>query len=1671
MKKKKYGWPKRCLSLMCVLVLIGMIVLQSVPVTYASAEEDAFTSEPEANSQMISTTEQQPDEEGQAGNPLVDEIFSDENSGTSTETPADNNAEISSDSPVEGSQEPSSQPEQEISSGITENQQDELTSGEDTTKENPDSDQPGTEFNTNPQQENEDIWKNSIATAVLTGDYAKDISAIARTQLGVQENKDNFTTAEDGTIHYYSRYGQWAGDAYEEWSAAFVNFCVHYANIPQQYLPKSENVAQWIQQLEAMSLHISKEGYTPKEGDLVFFLINEHSDGNSQIQPDTPAHTGIVTGADEQTLYTIEGNCGGMVQEEKYALNSDNIYGYLDMDQVKKLAGMLQEEPENPDAEENGDKEDGDKEDNIKQDDTEENKDAKNDKNEDKSEVLEWKNEDVTITAEALTEGALADGTTLNVVPVEKDNNETAFRYSEVEAELQKKAENEEYEIAGFLAYDIKLVNADGENYEPDGKVKISIKYKEPAIPELKEQDNTDREINVTVMHLEEDDSGNVTEVIDLAKTGAGENLIQSIETTEGQAVQNVEFAADSFSAYAITWTNNSSENIKDVQGNPLTKEQYEQYQKEMLASVEGTANGNLPITDWKRSTSYVNADVNLTTSAADSTTNSSWWSTVSGLDTGTIDAAGVWDGSRNEKHNFTKYLPDKTVTVYNGTLYDSATWMDYSSNSDNNGSVYRFQGTFDIGTDNPNDYTYTIQQVTGNDRLYINDDMWVFIYPEKTQINSSNYMDYLAFWTGTRNQNDSVKYFNDRLGTVASKGGEASELTDLTKLTDGWNMVSATDNAGAIIQSVYNRGNHATTYVIDVFAEDYNTGGGTYRLTVNKQKQPKTTVKFKKTAADGLTPLAGAVFAVDDSTNSVHYTAVSGKDGMLTFSLLNNNIYTLSELRAPNGYSKSTDKWTLDIDGEGNYTIRKQGSEQEIDRLDDEEHTYYITNTSSVTVVTEKELAHEKYIKYNPEDGNYDLTLNVTGAVGTAATQYKLDVLFVMDTSNSMKDSMSSDTPYNDYKTNTDSRFYNQQKAIENAIFTLKQKKNVDARYAIVAFDTTAGTQTEWTAGSVSYPTKVANYGQNSGKQSGGTNYQAALLQAQALLENARGDATTIVVFLSDGDPTFYNSGKSVAGNGSEYEEEAMTKACGVLQGMSMNYFYMVGVGPSSKYSKLNTMKSYVPTGTTTHDAYNGTSATALKEAFDDIIAEATDLLCTGVTITDTLSEYAKIAKGEIEDILKVSVKDANGKEITKLKYNNNPDTPVGDVITPCLQPENNPTQIALDFADDYQLESGYTYYVTVKIEPTDAAYEYYRTHSYQYPDTGAEYTDENPAADKKPGNDTVNAGTSSNQPGFFSNAEAKVSYTYNGKTKSEDYKNPVIQIDETRIQTEVSFTKIWKDGDNLNETRPDSIGLTLQYRVKNSTDSNADASNNADANSNADTDKNGWQIYHAENMTNPFTLGNDSQDGENSNIWKTTITGLPTWIKNQEVEYRIIEDAVNGYETEQTDFTTITNKAKWKIIKQDSVADKDGNHQKLSGAKFTLSQQKNSSEREIATAVSGSGDSLGILEWTPVQDMKNLNGSYILRETKAPSGYARSTEEWTLEFSDGILTRINGNEVGKDDKNEITCFLSNRKTGELPDTGSTGTFGFTISGAAVLMAGTLLLYINKRKEEETVK
>ena len=163
---------------------------------------------------------------------------------------------------------------------------------------------------------------------------------------------------------------------------------------------------------------------------------------------------------------------------------------------------------------------------------------------------LTYDDENVTVTVSAVAEGAIPEGAELKVVPILKDDTETKDQYTEVEQKIQEKAAETETEIKGFLAYDITFVDADGNEIEPNSEVKVSMEYKEAALPaEITAEDAKTSE--VSVMHLEEDDSGNVSKVVDMGEA----SQLKQVETTENNKVNKAEFITESFSVYTLTWT------------------------------------------------------------------------------------------------------------------------------------------------------------------------------------------------------------------------------------------------------------------------------------------------------------------------------------------------------------------------------------------------------------------------------------------------------------------------------------------------------------------------------------------------------------------------------------------------------------------------------------------------------------------------------------------------------------------------------------------------------------------------------------------------------------------------------------------------------------------------------------------------------------------------------------------------------------------------------------------------------------------------------------------------------------------------------------------------------------------------------------------------------------
>ena len=189
--------------------------------------------------------------------------------------------------------------------------------------------------------------------------------------------------------------------------------------------------------------------------------------------------------------------------------------------------------------------------------------------------TMNYENDDVVITVSAADKDVIPEKAKLQVVPILSDDKETEEQYKEVEEKLNKKAENEAYDIAGFLAYDISFVDEDGNKVEPNGEVKVSMEYKKAAAPEGLDAEDT-KAADVTVMHFEEDAEGQVKEVVDMAE----QNKVEAVETTDAAKVTKAEFKTESFSTFTITWVWSDSQrevlpvNVVDEAGNSIGSNQ-----------------------------------------------------------------------------------------------------------------------------------------------------------------------------------------------------------------------------------------------------------------------------------------------------------------------------------------------------------------------------------------------------------------------------------------------------------------------------------------------------------------------------------------------------------------------------------------------------------------------------------------------------------------------------------------------------------------------------------------------------------------------------------------------------------------------------------------------------------------------------------------------------------------------------------------------------------------------------------------------------------------------------------------------------------------------------------------------------------------------------------------
>ena len=210
--------------------------------------------------------------------------------------------------------------------------------------------------------EDEETW-SAKTNVVLTGAWAGDLTAVAKSQLGYQQSERNFKLDDEDqtTVRHYTRYGAWYGNAYGAWDVMFLSYCLNYANVPQTTVPQRAGVQALRSDLRGSEWLKAAAEVELVPGDIVFYnsittetvaveedapqIMDDSADADIALlslepaaaEPQTEERTvstetvGIVSDvdADTGTLTVISGDVDGKVAE--VSLRADEITDVIDL--------------------------------------------------------------------------------------------------------------------------------------------------------------------------------------------------------------------------------------------------------------------------------------------------------------------------------------------------------------------------------------------------------------------------------------------------------------------------------------------------------------------------------------------------------------------------------------------------------------------------------------------------------------------------------------------------------------------------------------------------------------------------------------------------------------------------------------------------------------------------------------------------------------------------------------------------------------------------------------------------------------------------------------------------------------------------------------------------------------------------------------------------------------------------------------------------------------------------------------------------------------------------------------------------------------------------------------------------------------------------------------------
>lgn len=1390
------------------------------------------------------------------------------------------------------------------------------------------------------------------------------------------------------------------------------------------------------------------------------------------------------------------------------------------------------------------------------------------------NQTLDYEDAQVKISVEAVEENAIPEEASLSVTPIVKDNSDTSAQYEAVEKLLQEKVENEDYDIAGFLAYDITLVDADGNKVEPNGEVKVTMNYKQAVIADEAVQtvENTDglestADLGIAVMHLEEDEQGNVQNVVNMTEENKAD-----IAATQDSKVEKTEITTNSFSTYALAWTAETVAQSAD--GSVTLTETY----GKMTATYTGSATDYKYV--WYRSIN--GGDFELQTPVQYTGTDG----TALGSDIkddGTelyisLNGGALTSANTNVQYKVAVYAAD--AFDKDGDLKEDATPLAESIAKSVTGYDEIRNGSFEnpVVTDNhlnTNNWQYS------NENYQAQGGVWQTTGTHNSsQWSDADGADIEIVTTKTKNQNGTLSQSNlvgySWYGTVAAADGiQFAELNceaagalyqdilttpgetlnyqlahrargnkkDATEENDTMYVVimstqMAVDNnvtTQAKVQDIINnQSNYPGATVVSYTDNDqmWTYHQGAYKVNSDGQYSTRFFFVAGNTASgnntvgnflddikftrDKLTPVEGtASVTVEKTISGLDFehakTLAEGLefkvgDHELTYSDMTwswaNNTYTgtkvisipQSECGTLEVSEEASDGKSLEVVGYNRNTALYIDGTVVLDATIAGEMNLRVGQSKTVrfeNIYTEQngggggsgddaesKLSHEKYIKKNA-DGTYDITLNATGSIGTQTNKAKVDIVLVVDTSGSMKGNNLTDT----------------KEAVKALVDSFNKKSDtVETKYKLVTFASGSSISTpNWVGGDTLYNNYVARL-----SAKGGTNYDRGLANAATAIGTAESGAKKIVIFLTDGQPTYYGSTSNC---GAHTSYNTLSKALTSANSINCNDFYAVGIGlPGSidiytkdrdtcyENQRHGQVKETISGETlltrvsdkvkaNTKEAWNLTDSSQLTDKFKQVAGETLTFACSNVKITDQLSEYVEVTENSK---LHVKIAERSGTSTYTDKYDQIFDLSGGTVTLngqkiADVSYDNKTKTAVLDFVDNYKLEENYYYYISItKVKATDKAYEDYINNSGYKTDQGAPIvgstpTDTSATKDSEfgyyatNGSNLTGGAISSGKFGFKSNADAKVEYTWKGTAKTEDYLDPVIQVSVDQIKVE-------KDWAELGDTNV-SKNVVLAQLVKLSTEKDAEGNEVI-----TETPVAGKIIKLADsnNFSGAFIVRNASDYAirelkldANGSI---TYEGKKYSIANENdvttfdnISYKV--SYVTGDSGKSVTITNTKSSETIRIIKAGTDTSL-----LLEGAEFTL-VDSNGKTVTVGTTATEGGSYISDENGLVLEGIINA-GTYTLTEIKAPSGYIKLADSITITVGsngDNKVT-VSGPEgkvtCAKDDHNVYVITVQNEVIYELPSTGGSGIYWFSICGMLLMMAAAWIIYKNKCRE-----